>query len=32
VGEGLRAALAAALDGRAPGRDEQLAEALRAAG
>jgi tRNA nucleotidyltransferase (CCA-adding enzyme) len=31
VGNGLRAALAAALDGEAPGRDEQLAVALRAA-
>jgi tRNA nucleotidyltransferase (CCA-adding enzyme) len=31
LGRGLRAALAAKLDGRATGRDEELAEALRAA-
>lgn len=31
VGRGLRAALAAKLDGRAPVRDQELAEALRAA-
>jgi tRNA nucleotidyltransferase (CCA-adding enzyme) len=31
VGRGLRAALAAKLDGWASGRDEELAEALRAA-
>ncbi len=31
VGSGLRAALAAALDGRAPDRERQLQEALRAA-
>lgn len=32
VGAGLRAALAAKLDGRTGGRDDELAEALRAAG
>lgn len=32
VGRGLRAALAAKLDGRASGREAELAEALRAAG
>jgi tRNA nucleotidyltransferase (CCA-adding enzyme) len=32
IGRGLRAALAAKLDGRAHGRDEELDEALRAAG
>jgi hypothetical protein len=31
IGAGLAAALAAKLDGRAAGRDRQLAEALRAA-
>jgi tRNA nucleotidyltransferase (CCA-adding enzyme) len=31
VGQGLRAALAAKLDGRVCGRDAELAEALRAA-
>jgi tRNA nucleotidyltransferase (CCA-adding enzyme) len=31
IGQGLRAALAAKLDGRAHGRDQELAEALRAA-
>ena len=32
IGAGLRAALAAKLDGRAAGRDQELAEALRGAG